>query len=68
MSYLVKVVGPSGSVRFLTADQREVEYTEDAAVFENFEEADAVAFAYEVVVRRCWANPPLVLVSVADPS
>jgi hypothetical protein len=65
MSYVVRVVGPSGMVRYLTADQREVEYSQDAQQFVAAWEADRAADAFLEVARKCWPVPPIV--GVIDP-
>ena len=58
MSYVVRVVGPSGMYRYLSADQREVEQQKDAEHFEEYAAADTAADAYYDVARKCWPNPP----------
>lgn len=60
MSYVVRVVGPSGMERYLAADNREVEYTKDAEIFEDPDKASARADEYFAIARKCWPNPPYV--------
>jgi hypothetical protein len=63
MSFVIRVVGPAGMVNYLTTDQREVEFSEDAAHYESPDEAQAVADAYLDVARKCWPCPPMVVVT-----
>ena len=65
MTYVVRVVGPSGMLRYLTADQREVEQSWEAEHFSNALDAQGAADAYFEVARKCWALPPIV--DVIDP-
>lgn len=60
MSYVVRVVGPSGAERYLTADQREVERSADAEHHSNIIDAQGAADAYFDVARKCWPRPPSV--------
>ena len=60
MSYLVRVVGPSGAVRYLNEHQREVELQKDAQHFTAPWEADKAADDYLEVARKCWPQPPIV--------
>ena len=60
MTYVVRVVGPSGLERYLTADQREVLKSADAQHFTDREEAERAADAYYDVARKCWPTPPYI--------
>lgn len=59
MSYVVRIVGPSGRVTFLR-DQLEVDIQADADHFMNRAYADGAADMYRDVVRKFWRVPPMV--------
>ena len=60
MSFIVRVVGPSGMERYLSADWREVEHTKDAKHYERIDDAERDASLYHDVARKCWPQPPYV--------
>lgn len=60
MTYVIRVVGPAGLQRYLSEDQREVEFSKDAQHFTSRADAERVADAYFDVARKCWSNPPYV--------
>ena len=63
MSYVIRVIGPSGMTRYLTKDRRTVEFSKDAFHFSDAVVAQVVADAYLDVARKCAHFPPLVVVT-----
>lgn len=63
MSYIIRVIGPSGAERYLSADQCEVELRQDAEQFTDINVAEKAADAYMRIARQCWPQPPIIFVA-----